>query len=224
MGTETALEFLIELVDDAKERFRRDGFFQRADLVDAFLRAGPVVFQQVLHGTVALGVPGFLIPGILRLHMVRIMLVVVHPLDFLKAEIRLLRILPELVCGEAPVAVPVDILSGPLCVNVFAVLHIEPAVIVSGIVGAMLAGAPVMSCQFQIISLLPAKMFRGRGGAAKPQILRKSASGNTQYKLTQASTFPGPRFSTSGHRSKGSPPLHSAQALPPCTRPMGVAP
>ena len=59
MGTETALEFLIELVDDAKERFRRDGFFQRADLVDAFLRAGPVVFQQVLHGTVALGVPGF---------------------------------------------------------------------------------------------------------------------------------------------------------------------
>ena len=74
-----------------------------------------------------------------------------------------------------------------------------------------------MSCQFQIISLLPAKMFRGRGRAAKPQILRKSASGNTQYKLTQASTFPGPRFSTSGHRSKGSPPLHSAQALPPLT-------
>ena len=24
--------------------------------------------------------------------------------------------------------------------------------------------------------------------------------------------------------SEGSPPLHSAQALPPCTRPMGVAP
>ena len=224
MGTEAALEFLIELVDDAKERFRRDGFFQCADLVDAFLRAGLVVFQQVLHGAVALGVPGFLIPGVLRLHMVRIILVVVHPLDFLKAEIRLLRVLPEVMCGKAPVAVPVDILSGPLCVNVFAVLHIKPAVIVAGIVGAMLAGAPVVSCQFQTISLLPAKMFRGRGRAAKPQILRKSASGNTQYKLTQASTFPGPRFSTSGHRSKGSPPLHSAQALPPCTRPMGVAP
>ena len=75
----------------------------------------------------------------------------------------------------------------PFGIDVFAVLHIEPAVIVSGIVGAMLAGAPVMSCQFQIISLLPAKMFRGRGGAAKPQILRKSASGNTQYELTPVS-------------------------------------
>ncbi|URW88004.1 hypothetical protein M5E84_07800 [[Ruminococcus] torques] len=30
----------------------------------------------------------------------------------------------------------------------------------AGIVGAMLAGAPVVSCQFQTISLLPAKMFR----------------------------------------------------------------
>ena len=49
--------------------------------------------RQVLHGAVALGVPGFLIPGVLRLHMVRIILVVVHPLDFLKAEIRLLRVL-----------------------------------------------------------------------------------------------------------------------------------
>ena len=65
--------------------------------------------RQVLHGAVALGVPGFLIPGVLRLHMVRIMLVVVHPLDFLKAEIRLLRVLPELVCREAPIAVPVDL-------------------------------------------------------------------------------------------------------------------
>ena len=91
----------------------------------------------------------------------------------------------------------------------------------------MLAGAPVVSCQFQTISLLPAKMFRGRGRAAKPQILRKSASGNTQYKLTQASTFPGPRFSTSGHRSKGSPPSvlpHRRSWLPPQKRLPPVSP
>ena len=163
MGTEAALKFLIKLIDDGKERIRRDGFSHRANLVDAFLRAGLVIFQQVLHGAVALRVPGFLIPGVLGLHMAAIMLVVVHPLDFLKAEIRLLRVLPELVCGEAPVAVPVDVLPGPLCVDVFAVLHIKPAVIVAGIVGAMLAGAPVVSCQFQTIFLLPAKMFRGRG-------------------------------------------------------------
>ena len=95
------------------------------------------------------------------------MLVVIHPLDFLKAEIRLLWVLPELVCREAPVAVPVHVLPCPFGIDVFAVLHIEPAVIVAGIIGAMLAGAPVVSCQFQTISLLPAKMFRGRGKAAK---------------------------------------------------------
>ena len=89
-----------------------------------------------------------LIPGVLRLHMVRIILVVVHPLDFLKSEIRLLRVLPDLVCREAPIAVPVDILPCPFCVTVFAVLHIKPAVIVAGIVGAMFAGAPIVSCQF----------------------------------------------------------------------------
>ena len=148
-------------------------------------------YQVSIRSAVALGVAGFLIPGVLGLHMAAVMLVIVHPLDFLKAEIRLLRVLPKLMGGKAPVAVPVDILPCPFCVNVFAVLHIEPAVIVAGIVGAMLAGAPVVSCQFQTIFLLPAKMFRGRGRAAMPQILRKSASGNTQYKLTQASTFPG---------------------------------
>ena len=103
MGTEAAFKFLIELIDNGKERIRRNGFSHRADLVDAFLRAGLVVFQQVLHGAVAFGVPCFLISGVLRLHMVRIMLIVVHPLDFLEAEIRLLRVLPELVCCEAPV-------------------------------------------------------------------------------------------------------------------------
>ena len=163
MGTEAALKFLIKLIDDGKERIRRDGFSHRADLVDTFLRAGLVVFQQVLHSAVALGVAGFLIPGVLGLHMAAVMLVIVHPLDFLKAEIRLLRVLPKLMGGKAPVAVPVDILPCPFCVNVFAVFHIEPAVIVAGIVGAMLAGAPIVSCQFQTDFLLPAKMFRGRG-------------------------------------------------------------
>ena len=56
MGTEAALKFLIKLIDDGKERVRRDGFSHRADLVDTFLRAGLVVFQQVLHGAVALDV------------------------------------------------------------------------------------------------------------------------------------------------------------------------
>ena len=49
MGTEAAFKFLIELIDNGKEHIRRNGFSHRADLVDAFLRAGLVVFQQVLH-------------------------------------------------------------------------------------------------------------------------------------------------------------------------------
>ena len=78
-----------------------------------------------------------------------------------------------------------------------------------GIVGAMLAGASVMSCQFQIPSLLPAKIFRGRGAAAKPPNLRISASGNTQYELTQGINSPWARRFTLDP-VKGSPP----QALP----------
>ena len=146
MGTEAALKFLIKLIDDGKERIWRNGFSHRADLVDAFLRAGLVVFQQVLHGAVSLGVPGFLIPGVLGIYMVGIMLVVIHPLNFLKAEIRLLRVIPKVVGGKSPVAVPVHILSGTLSVNVFAVFYIEPAVIVTGIVSAMLPGAPIVPC------------------------------------------------------------------------------
>ena len=191
MRTKAALKFLIKLINNGKERIRRDGFSHRADLVDTFLRAGLVVFQQVLHGAVALDVAGFLIPGVLGLHMAAVMLVVVHPLDFFKAEIRLLRVLPELMGGKAPVAVPVDILPCPFCVNVFAVLHIEPAVIVTGIIGAMPAGASIVSCQFQTDFLLPAKMFWGRGRGGEAANPASFASGNTQYELTQASTLPG---------------------------------
>jgi hypothetical protein len=90
--------------------------------------------------------PGFLIPGVLGIYMVGIMLVVIHPLNFLKAEIRLLRVIPKVVGGKSPVAVPVHILSGTLSVNVFAVFYIEPAVIVTGIVSAMLPGAPIVPC------------------------------------------------------------------------------
>ncbi|KXA69906.1 hypothetical protein HMPREF3201_00559 [Megasphaera sp. MJR8396C] len=73
----------------------------------------------------------------------------------------------------------------------FAVLHIEPAVIVAGIIGAMLAGAPIVSCQFQTDFLLPAKMFWGRGRGGEAANPANFASGNTQYELTQASTLPG---------------------------------
>ena len=87
------------------------------------------------------------------------MLVVIHSLNFFKAEIRLFRVLPKFRGSEATVAVPVHISLDPLGINVFAVLHIEPAVIVAGIIGAMLAGASVMPCQFQFPSLQSLLIF-----------------------------------------------------------------
>ena len=153
MGAKAPFKLLIKFADNERQRTRWNGFFHGANLINAFLRTGLVVFQKIFYGTVALGVPGFLVPGILGIHMVGIMLVVIHPLNFFKAEIRLLWFLPKFRGSESTVAIPVHIFSGSLGINVFAVLHIKPAIIVPGIIGAMLAGASVVPCQFQFSSL-----------------------------------------------------------------------
>ena len=153
MRTKAPFKLLVKFADDECQRTRWNGFFHSANLVDTFLWAGLVVFQKIFHRAVALGVPSFLVPGVLGIHMVRVMLVVVHPLNFFKAEIRLFRVLPKFGGSEATVAVPVHIFLGSLGINVFAVLHIKPAVIVPRIIGAMLAGASVVPCQFQFSSL-----------------------------------------------------------------------
>lgn len=159
MRTKAPFKLLVKFADNECQRTRWNGFFHGANLVDTFLWAGLVVFQKILYRTVALGVPGFLVPGILGIHMVGIMLVVIHTLDFFKAEIRLSRALPKFRGSEATIAVPVHIFLGSLGINVFAVLHIKPTVIVPGIIGAMLARASVMPCQFQFPSLQSPLIF-----------------------------------------------------------------
>ena len=159
MGTKAPFKLLVKFADNECQSTRWNGFFHGANLVDTFLRAGLVVFQKIFHRAVALGVSCFLVPGILGIHMVGIMLVVIHPLDFLKAEIRLFRVLPKFGGSESTVAVPVHIFLGSLGINVFAVLHIKPTVIVPGIIGAMLARASVMPCQFQFPSLQSLLIF-----------------------------------------------------------------
>src|SRR5699024_2777651 len=160
-----------------------------------FLRAGLVVFQKIFHRAVALGVPGFLVPGVLGIHMVGVMLVVIHPLNFFKAEIWLFRVLSKFRSSEATVAVPVHIFLGSLGINVFAIFHIKPTVIVPGVIGSMLAGSSVVPCQFQFSSLQSLLIFPEGEAAAQPPNLRISASGNTQYELTQGITSPwGGRF------------------------------
>lgn len=153
MGTKSQFKLLVKFADNECQSTRRNGFFHGPDLVDTFLWAGLVIFQKIIYSAVELNVPGFLVPGILGIHVVGIMLIVIHPLNFLKAEIRLLRTFPKVVGGKAPVTVPVHILSGTLRINMFAILYIKPAVIVPGIIGAMLARASVVSCQFQFSSL-----------------------------------------------------------------------
>ncbi|EDM99753.1 hypothetical protein BACCAP_02489 [Pseudoflavonifractor capillosus ATCC 29799] len=190
METKAPFKLLVKFADYECQSTRWNGFFHGADLVDTFLRTGLVVFQKVFHRAVALGVSCFLVPGVLGIHMVGIMLVVIHPLNFFKAEIRLFRVLPKFRGSEATVAVPVHIFLGSLGINVFAVFHIKPTVIVPGIIGAMLAGASVVPCQFQIPSLQSLLIFSEGEVAAKPPNLRVSASGNTQYELTQGINSP----------------------------------
>lgn len=98
------------------------------------------------------------------------MFVVIHPLNFFKAEIRLFQVFPKFVDAKSPVAIPVHVLLYTFSVNVFTVFYIKSAVIVPGIVGSMLAGTSVVPCQFQFFSLHFHSIFRwGRsGGAAKP--------------------------------------------------------
>ena len=146
MGTKSPFKLLVKFADNECQSTLWNGFFHGADLVDTFLWAGLVIFQKIIYSAVALGVPGFLVPGILGIHMVGIMLIVIHSLNFLKAEIRLLRVFPKVVGGKAPVTVPVHIFSGTLRINMFAIFHIEQTVIVPGIVSAMLARSPIVPC------------------------------------------------------------------------------
>ncbi len=157
--------------------------------------------------------PGFLVPGILGIHMVGVMLVVIHPLNFFKAEIWLFRVLSKFRGSEATVAVPVHIFLGSLGINVFAIFHIKPTVIVPGVIGSMLAGSSVVPCQFQFSSLQSLLIFPEGEAAAQPPNLRISASGNTQYELTQGINSPWARRFTLD-------PMGLAALNPP----MGLAP
>ena len=157
------------------------------------------------------------------------MFVVIHPLNFFKAKIRLLRVLPKFRGSESTVAVPVHIFLGSLGINVFTVFHIKPAVIVPGIIGAMLTRASVVPCQFQSSSLQSLLIFPKGGAAAKPPNLRISASGNTQYELTQSINSPWARRFTLDPMGRlpstrqWALPLDPNRALHPCTQHKGIA-
>ena len=84
---------------------------------------------------------------------------------------------------------------------------------------------PLCRVSFKQFSSFLRRCSGDGGRAAKPQILRKSASGNTQYKLTQASTFPGQgaspltRWGGCPQPANGRCPLTPAVRCRPCTPP-----
>lgn len=132
-------------------------FLHRADLVDRFLRAGLFIFPDLIGGAVPFRVSVLCVPGILTFCEAVIMMIVVTSLHILECVGQLIFIF--FVCERpvAVVAIPIDILSCPFSVDVFAVFQIELAVIVFGIIGAVFSGAPIVSCQFhqQSFLLLP---------------------------------------------------------------------
>ncbi len=174
--------------------------------------------------------PRLLISCVLGVNEIAVMFQIVGVFNLLKTEIGRFVLLSGLHGGHAPVAVPINVLHNPRCVNVFAVLHIEAAVIVPWVVGPVFAGTPVVPCQFQSVFLpFRSKLFCKK--AAKPPVPdTQSATGNTQYEPSQATTLPGPKGFTLWTpeqalspctRPKGLCPLDTQQALPPCTRPKG---
>ena len=178
VGAEPPFKLPVKFIYNLEQGFRRDGFLHRPNLVNAFLRAGLVVREQIPHAAVALRVPCLFIPCVLGFHVIRIMLHVISSLYLLKAEIRLGGILPAPGGGIAPVTVPVHVFLCPLRINMAAVIQVKAAVIVAWVVRAVFAGASVVPCQFQCQILLPFSRFPGwrEGcGAAEPAEL---ASGN----------------------------------------------
>lgn len=105
--------------------------------------------QQSRYGAVALCVARLFVPGVLGENEWRVLLGIEPLLDLRKADVRLAGIGAVLRCGEASIVVPVDVFQGALGVNVLAVGEVEAAVVVLGVVGAVFAGAAVVSGEFQ---------------------------------------------------------------------------
>lgn len=84
---EASLKLLKKVIHHKCKCLGRDGFFNCADLEDAFLGTCLVVFQKIIDGSVSFRVAAFLIPRILRFHMSAILLDVIRTLDLLEGVV-----------------------------------------------------------------------------------------------------------------------------------------
>ena len=74
VGAEPPVKLPVKLIYNLEQCFRRDGFLHRPNLVNAFLRAGLVIREQIPHAAVALRVPGLFIPCVLGFHVILLLL------------------------------------------------------------------------------------------------------------------------------------------------------
>ena len=75
VGAEPFLHLRKKFHCNLRQQFPLNRFLYRANLVNAFFRAGLIVGEQVIHRPVALSMPVFFVPPVLCLHMVSIMLI-----------------------------------------------------------------------------------------------------------------------------------------------------
>ena len=146
MRAETPFHLHEEIRHDFQQNIRRDMVVHLSDLIDGFLWTGAFVFEQIRCGAVAFRVSVLIVSGVLRFDISTVFCGVEQFLHFLESVGKLALLL---LLGKGAVAieaVPIDIVLGSFFVNVFAVTHIESAVIVLRVVSAILAGATIVSC------------------------------------------------------------------------------
>ena len=129
--------------------------------------------------------------------------------------------------AQAVCAVPVQVQPGSLPGDVLRVLHVEAAVVVPGIIDAVLSRAAIVTGYPLLLhcdgwsppSRLLGCLFPWRSCFCSSEgLLFRQVIPSTKCRT------PSGRFAFNTSLGHGRCPLDSRQALPPCTRPRGVAP
>ena len=109
-------------------------------LHNAFFRTSAFVFEQIFRTSVSFRVSSFFISCILSVTKIRVPFPIKLSLYFCKRSRKLVIISWDKCFGIISlIAIPIDILFCPFCVNVFALFDVKSAIIVLHIVGSIFA-------------------------------------------------------------------------------------
>ena len=132
-----------ELLNDFGQHLRRWTVALLADLINGFFGADAGICQQIVHGAVALGVAGFSVAGVLPGDESTIAALVFVML--MLGEGRILAGGVFLVGAQSVLTVPVEVEGCAGGCDVVRVFYVEAAVVVLGVIDAVLAGASVVA-------------------------------------------------------------------------------